>query len=105
ASLPALDFIAALGTLVQMAFELMSSGSVSFAKYKGDPLFAFRMFHKTQGSFGRITGLGLGWENRIGFSLGSRMRLNRASASAIREFTVPSGISSTSAILASFMSS
>jgi len=41
----------------------------------------------------------------LAFNLGSRSRLSRLKASAIREFTVPSGISRISAILASLRSS
>src|SRR5258708_32852545 len=98
AAFPASDFLPALGTASQVRFQLAVGVRSGFAIKVFDPLFVFWVVHKATISFGIVIGFRSATCARLRFTFGSRTWLNQMIASAIREFTVPSGSSRISAI-------
>src|SRR6185369_837918 len=102
AALPGLYFIAALAALSQVGAQVSFGRAGCFTEHIGDPIFRLWMIHKTKDSLGMLRGFRGGKGAGLPLSLGCRIRLSRTNASAMRELTVPSGISRISAIRQSF---
>ena len=103
AALPGLHLSAAFRARCQMLPKLAPRFALGFPENVGHPIFTVRMIHKTVLSW--INELGEGKGAGRPRNCGSSSRLRRDKASAMRELTVPSGISRTSAIWANLRSS